>query len=729
MPTFKLSDNFGFSTDIQAGPGALSRYFQNLPDLAVLAINLKQFTDTTWDDPAVATTHNKLSFKDPVNIGGQAVALKVAAGLNGTLSIFVPSTDKAPLFAPDLFGDNIPVALDQRYVSAGIQASVAVGASTTAGPLGFGFDGQSAVNLTYWQPFRLNPVTPKVLESIRQTLAAFTIPGELQDIEAMPEGSVATVESTGDLKFSGTVNVLAFTNPLASAKLPVLGDVAVNAGGSVDVGAGFEFSGDYQIRVQRLPGAAFRLGFYRQRQTDFSITASASASITTSLDDNPLFKKLLPAISSQPAIDQNELAGAGVSRAQIAALQSALKSAIDRTLSLGVSMELHTADENDAMFLYEVDLSALTPDSKALLRNALNGDLTDLVSKDREPGPGIRVVKTLIESSKTLKHIFKINLLGIYNALTVSSLVKSGSVAWDSTTGEFVLTDSANASRIGINAVNFGADSEKLRHVLAENLLMTAAYRAGSCVSGPPNLRARHTHFTLSTRTNQDDMSHDVLLGEGLGFGEAANAIANLPPELRDFGRTTVLAEASYDDGAFTALFFDGTRQRDKPEYDRAGRDAIRFLVRPGGPRLLPVNDDQLWATMRRIGNVKSAEFRQLFPNLAAVDVSAIGVDYLNIVWWTDAMRSTGDCLAAIRKVLDHPGVSRTDPEFVAAKQALAGQLAKLDGRTQQDFGGPWGLLAMSLAAPVAGRRFLLLNAHLTLTFEKRLPLVAEVTG
>ena len=391
-------------------------------------------------------------------------------------------------------------------------------------------------------------------------------------------------------------------------------------------------------------------------------------------------------------------------------------------------MELSKANDNEAMFLYEVDLNALTPDSKSLLQNALLGDLTELVAKDHDPGPGIRVVKTLIGSEKTLKHIFKVNLLGIYNALTVSSLVKSGSAAWNSDTGEFILTDSANAARIGISAVNFGADSQKLRHVLAENLLMTAAYRAGACVSGPPNLKACHTHFTLSNRANSDDIIHDVLLGTGLGF----NAIANLPPELRDFGRTTVLAEASYDDAAFTSLFFDGTRQRDKSEYDRAGRDAIRFLVQPGDPdesRLLPVNDDHLWADMRGNGNVNSAEFRHLFGNLNPDAVRLIGVDYLNVVWWADSMQSTGVCLGTLRKLLDHPGVSRTDPAFVKAKQALADRLAKLAGLTRQDFGGPWGLLAMSLVAPTAARRFLLMNPHLTLTFATAVPATLEAKG
>jgi hypothetical protein len=721
VPTFKLSDSFGFSTDIQAGPGALSKYFLSLPDWVALAINLKHFKDTTWDDSSVVATHSLLSFNKPTNIGAQAVALKIDTGVNGTLSIFVPAADKDALFNPDYFGDNIPVRLDERYIVVSLQASVAVGLGAPVDKLQFGFDGKSAVNLTYCQPFRLNPVTPPVLESIKQTLTLFSIPADLNDIEMMPEGSVAAVDSTGTMKFSGSVNLLTFVNPLASISMPIGSDLKITAGGSIDVGAGYEFSGGYQIRVHRMLGSTFHLGFYRQRQQDFSITAKATAGITSSLDNNPLFQALLATISAQPQVDQNELAAAGLPQATINAVQSALQSAIDRTLSLSVSMELHDSTENDAMFLYEVDLAALTSDGRALLESALQGDLSGLVARDKAPPAGIRVLKALIQSGKTLKHAFKVNLLGIYNALTISSLVRNGTVAWDATTGEYVMTDSVNASRLGIDSANFGANSDKLRNVLAESLLLTAAYRAGACVSGQPELHARHTYFALSTSTNLDQLWHDLSIGLGLGFAEAGTATGNLPAHIREFGRTTVLAEASYGDDAFTALFFNNGRLRYPTEYDRAGRDALRFLTRPedaDGFRLRAAESDSLWASMRANGNVQSAEFRHLFPDLRAEAVTVIGVDYINIVWWTEAMLKTGQRLQAIREYLNQPGTGRTDPKFLELKHDLADQLANLGGRTRQDFGGPWGLLAMSLVATRSGRRFLSFNSSVSLMCE-----------
>jgi hypothetical protein len=102
-------------------------------------------------------------------------------------------------------------------------------------------------------------------------------------------------------------------------------------------------------------------------------------------------------------------------------------------------------------------------------------------------------------------------------------------------------------------------------------------------------------------------------------------------------------------------------------------------------------------------------------------------VDYINIAWWTEAMLKTGAKLQAIRQYLSQPGTGRTDPEFLKRKGNLADQLATLAGRTRRDFGGPWGLLAMNLVAPRAGRRFLLFNPTTSLACETALPASAGI--
>jgi hypothetical protein len=350
-------------------------------------------------------------------------------------------------------------------------------------------------------------------------------------------------------------------------------------------------------------------------------------------------------------------------------------------------------------------LSAISDAGRPLVHAALEGNLGPLVSTDTTPPAGITVLKTLISSAKTLRHSLKINLLGIYNFARVSELTLKGSQAWDATTGEVVLTDTATASLIGINTLNFAADSKKLRHVLAEQFLISAACTASTVIEGPPGLHAQHTYFNFSSRTSRTDMRNDLLLGAALQLISTPNALAMLPAGIGDFGASTVLAETAYDDPAVEAFFLNNNLPRHEADYENAGRDAIAYLVQKGDDddfRLLPVTDDGLWNGMKQIGNVQSPQFINLIRNYtqASVAPSVIGVDFLNIAWWSGAMQSCAQKLVAIRSFLSqNPGVDPNNHDFLAKKRDLAKQLRGVAATTREDFGGPWGLIAMCLLA------------------------------
>jgi hypothetical protein len=292
MPTFKLTDTFGFSIDLTPGKdAALAKYFKSLPDIVVSGFNLAQLGSGDLSNPAVKSIKTGLSFSSPVNIGAKVVDLKIGAGLNGSLTILVPDKEGGPLFSPDVFGDEIPVKLSQRFVSMGITADVSVDMSGKSGDLTFGFSGKSAVALSYYRRFDIDVDKTPVLDAIQSVITQFPIPGDLDDIASMPAGSVATVESTGSLKFSGSANLLSITNPLASATLPIAGDVKLNAGASIKIAASYQFSGDYQVRVSKVTDRIFRLGFYKKRQSDFTITASADEKISATIEDSELISK------------------------------------------------------------------------------------------------------------------------------------------------------------------------------------------------------------------------------------------------------------------------------------------------------------------------------------------------------------------------------------------------------------------------------------------------------
>ena len=719
MATFQLKDGFGLNVTVTPGDSALSKYFQNLPDWIVSTIDLAQVAGQDLTNPAVSNAQSGLSFSQPISIGtSPAVDLTVGASASGSLSIFVPESDGARLFDPELFGDNITVAANQRYVSVGLTAAPSASASASLGDLSFGFDGESDVKLAYYELFTAGTT---VLAAVKDTVTKFSIPGDLDDIAAMPTGSVATAEGSGDLKFSGSVNLLSVTNPLATATVPLLGSIGVSGGAAVAVGADYEFSGDYQIRVQKLTATSFRLGFYRKRTSEFDFSASANASLTANLGDSDLFVELMQAISSDPAGDLAQLEAAGLSEDQSEAIQSAITSAVNRTLEIGVSLELSRTDESDAMFLYEVDVAALQPDGRSLVNSALKGNLSGLVKTDTNPPAGVKVIRTLLSRAKTFQHSLKVNLLGIYNVLQLSKLMIQGTAAWDATTGELVLTDQIAADKITVITSNLQVkDSAKLRKILAQHFLITAAYRAAAAnVVGPPDLTGLQTYFDLEQNPGANRVRDYFSVPVALGLETKPVAEANIPKNIDEFGKTTVYAEAGYNNAAFRSLFFAGAAL-DRGVYIRAGLQAIQNLVAPGDPddfRLILANSVAFFDQLEGIGAVSGPQFAEACVNqgIPANRVPVVGTDFLNVVFLADAMQSAGQKLQAIDQFLaNNPSIDPSHHNFQQLKKQLADALGKVAQQATTDFGGPWGFEAMALLGKSSSQKWLLVNRFIT---------------
>jgi hypothetical protein len=212
MPTIKITDTFGFVDTIQlSDKGALNKYFKPLPgSIAISTLNLKS-QDGKLDK--VASTQAALDLGTTAQLGtGNTVDLEIKAKPSGTISIFSPSGGKpAFVFNPEQFADSVSVGPNQSCVSAAFNATVEADNSGKTSDLKFGFKGSSAVTLSYYELFdTANGET--LVGAVERTIANFTIPGDLDDIEAMPSDSIAAVNGTGDLKFSGTLNLAALTN-------------------------------------------------------------------------------------------------------------------------------------------------------------------------------------------------------------------------------------------------------------------------------------------------------------------------------------------------------------------------------------------------------------------------------------------------------------------------------------------------------------------------------------
>ena len=695
MATIQLTDDLGLDAEVTPAPfSALLQYFQQLPALRLNNAEFSKAAGLTLDQPALTAISSGLSFDKSVTAGPGATAISVSAGAHGSLELI--QRTPAVIALQDVYSGDIAIAAGTCYVAFGVQASVGVTDGSDSGMLQFGIGPGETVDIKNYQSFPLQRGIT-LLDAVEETVGNFIIPARSGDLASLPDGCVATVTGTGSLKLSGTANLLAVANPLASVELPAsLPALSVTAGGAVQVGATLDLRCTFQVCARKMAPGRVRLGWYRQNVSEFSIDATVSEGISAGFGTTDLFSSIIGVISSSASADLTELQNAGLSPAQIQAIQDAVKAAVNRKLELALSAEIGAKESGSGMFVYDIDMSALTPDSRQALDLALRGNLTGLHTGSL---PGVTPVQSAWEKARSSRIRLDVNLLGVLNVGSISALTSTGEVMVEPATGSLVIADKATAERISSTAVNFGADTEKLRHVMAVSFLLTATYQGLERQVGGPALTCSHDFFNLENDTNRDGMAHELRVGSALGLFTGDDTA--LPSGLDDFGRTVIHASTGYDSALAETLFLDsGGQPVPQGAYENAGRAAVQLLVAEGdddAARRVPAIDDDLWNRMKAQGQ---PGFAGLFPKASTPLLGAITADYSAIIWWAEAMVGAGQLLAAIRKWFgQHPSTSPDNPEFQGLRQALASHLKSVTAKTSELYGEPWGLVAMDQAS------------------------------
>jgi len=549
MPFIKITDTLGLNIDAVLSPlSSLLKYVRELPGLVFQGADIGKLQALTLADAAVRSLSPSLSFERPVSFGTDAPQWVIGADAGVTFRAIPRTPESQLLFLPDDYGDNIEIPASTCYVALGLCGSINSGVQSSSGSLTFGMNASSGFTITSYRPFSLGADPITVAQALVQSIGEFVVPASADDLEALPDGVVVTIDGLGSLKFSGAANLLAIANPLPTVSLPSPApDLAVTQSGSVRVGGGV---GD----LHRLPGPRTQNGFAARpaglvSQARFSVQRDPSASAgveagTPALDVLPI---VLSAISTDANVDFNELQNVGMSAGQAGSIESAVEAAVSRKLELAVPAEFGSLAENEAAFMY--DVASLDDAAKGAIRGALAGDLSSLADAGALPA-GISEVRSILSQARARRFTWKVNLLGIFNFGSISQLALRGTVTFSPSTGELVIADQATASRIQTASVNFGADEEKLCHVMAESFLITAAYRGSRAVVEAPTLASSHVFYRLENNASIQDLRRYVAIASALGLSAPP-----IPEGVTSFGRTSVLVEARYDDAATQALF------------------------------------------------------------------------------------------------------------------------------------------------------------------------------
>ena len=701
MTTIKLTDGFGLVIDAIPSPSSIfSKYLKNPSAIVGMLHDLKDIKDVqVGQDPFQAQSVG-VAFDHSISLGTSGIELTIDPELLGTIaikkgdSLFDPSSDP--------FGDKITIPANQAYVSAALEAKLDVGLSGGGGDLQFGFTAGTDVVFTNYQLFAL---TDKITTALQTVIQTFTVPADLQDVESMIPGNIATVEGTGSLKFSAKANLLTAVNPLAALGTSVVqGPLTIKDGASLVVGATYTLTGAYQLRIQRLAGSKFRLGFEKKRGSELDVSVSADFGASATVDGFDIVQTLLGAISSDPVPNKDTFQQAGLTADQIASIAAAVKAGIERSLQLSITGELDLLGSASTAFSYEIDLIALDDQGRQAIHNAFDGDLSLLEQISMN---GIKPLKSIFSSLRQGKQILKVNLLGIFNYASVSTLFQKGTIIVDHESGDITITDQAGADRIQFTSNNFAKDSAKLRRVLAESFLMTVTYRTSGTVRVGPTLTTTQSFFELHQQTNLQNIKDYLNIARTMNLLSTPDLDSKLTyvAGIGSFGRSTVNVNSNYSDSLSKSLFIDTSgNARTVSEYERIGRYALASLLPAGDPlndaRRLSLADDKIWSAMRSSGQAN--DFGGLFNNYAfnSNQLADIGSDYTLIVWWSGAMHDMAMALASLLGYMaQHPQWDPQDNAFKRLRSGLDKTMAEVSKTTKQQFAEPWGLLAMDLAS------------------------------
>jgi hypothetical protein len=709
MAPISIRDMLGAEI-VSANPNittGFGKYLKGKPAqfLAAADVARQLGTDLTAATPGEGGFRLALSADVPLGNNGTTLTIDAATGA----IIGVYNRAGMQLLENTFLGKPMKVGPGQAFVAFSIRPTLAVGVNGHAGDLSFGMSAGSESEWRCYRPFD-TASSIRLADAAKELLEHFVVPNDASDLREMrqlPTGTLACVSGHGQLRIAASANVAAAFNPLASVDtLPKLGKLQVSGGASASVGVAATLTGEYQIRAQKVGDAAVRLGFHTLKGREIEVTLSGKAGPGVSLGDKDLLAMLFKGPGGISVENREDLVQAGITSEQLDRVVTAMKDGLSRKLEVAIGARLASLREDEAAFLYDIDVATLDDVGAAAVDQALAGDLTALnVLEPQLPAHGITLLQSQTDALRKKSVQWRINLLGVINVLSLSELVRTGTVLRDEESGELLITDKVTSDRVG--AV---VGPKQIRKLLYESTMMTLTYKAiGLDVNS--DLEASQSFFFFDKSANRQRMSDflDAVMALQLTDGGSA---PELSAGVDDFGKSSLSLETTFDKTACERVFQTAGTPPGRDAYESIGKRALLALVKPGDPdayRRIPLENDALW---RRLKDSGQSNFRFVLPPpitggaAEGLHVAVVAADYNVIVWWAQAMATAAERLADMTTFLAgrHPTALDKDPQFQKRRSDLEDAVTKTIRRNTATFDDPWGLVALFMASAGTAR-------------------------
>ncbi len=447
MSSIQLTDNFGFSLKATNGADNANFFKRLLADAQFVfdVANVKAAETLPLGADPGPTLPFTLTAKGSAAIGANGVA---SLKIDGTCTAKLSKTAGDELAeALNLFDAELPDGTDTKtagYLSFETSAQLNVGVSGTVNEFTFGMTEGKTVTLSNSR-FYPQLVSTKLADATRELLTDFVIPAELSDLQFLPVENICSISGKGSLKFEACVGYQFFANPLTSIDIPVAGALAVNACGNASVDLAVTISSGFKISVLKNGQHTVRLAVARSHDTDVDAGFKVNPQITATVNGKDRLPMLLSAISPNADREIQQM-NAKLSDDERDAIEGALNCAIQTNFELALQGDAENLFGREILFLYELDLNALSERGKAALESALKGDFTGLGGATQQDG--VTEVHSVFAKTKTSTFRLSVHLLNVFQAGSVSSMISKETVK-ATPGGDLAIIDAATGR--GIN--------------------------------------------------------------------------------------------------------------------------------------------------------------------------------------------------------------------------------------------------------------------------------------
>jgi hypothetical protein len=548
MPTIQLTNNTTLDVTASApdAGATLNRYlksalsFTTPPSLTAIAAKKVGDLDPTAFPIAVSATGDG-------TFGVEGTSLEVKLGASASVGLLTGAS--AADFCSALQWTAKPAATS--LVSFGLKGTLSTGDTATVGDFCFGITKAATVALTSFCPAA---GTDTFVAAVERTIAALTIPHDLNDLKSLPVNAACQIEASSSLKFTASVTYNILNDPLATTSISNLPTIAINATAGATVEGTATHTSDHTITIAKLPNGLIHLCVNLARTDDFETSLTVSAGITADVGSQDALAFLLDKISPDSTAELKKIQ-ADMPAAQIQQLSGDIKAAIDAALasSLQASLKasLDNSQSNSRVFLYEIDLAALDGKGTAAVQSALTGNFTTITSP-KAALAGIRELDSALTVTSSVKHGLALHLLGIFNWGSTSAFVEKSKVDYTKDTHEIVLSDEA------IEVVGNNLDSEKLRKVVLKGITLTLPASANTPAAATP---INIVFFDRQASTNRSTMRQFVNVLAETGAPNAAGAASLLKQNVKKYGAASLYLGLNLNPQQCRQLFIDTSGQ------------------------------------------------------------------------------------------------------------------------------------------------------------------------